>query len=179
MRKGELPSTTALGVRPVRTALYAAASGEVHGTDGTWMRPASEHGADVHTSHALPGRLAWRASRPRLAPRRILSPSVSQDDLLTQSRWPSPLPPSPPRTCWCERLRTMSLSYMRGSSAWLLAASTTIRQFYLYLLCAPPAESTKTDDGTFIVGTRLLSQILGLNIKILKLALVEINSSWL
>lgn len=69
-------------------AVYGAASREVQGTDGTWMRPASEHGADVHTSHVLPGRLAWRASRPRLAPRRILSPSVSQDDLLTQSRWP-------------------------------------------------------------------------------------------
>lgn len=73
-------------------AVYAVASGEVQGTDGTWMRPASEHGADVHTSHVLPGRLAWRASRPRLALRRILSPSVSQDDLLTQSHWPPPHP---------------------------------------------------------------------------------------
>lgn len=60
-----------------------------------------------------------------------------------------------------------------------IGSITTIRQFYLYPLCAPPAESTKTDDGTFIVGTRLLSQILGLNNKILDLGLVEINSSWL
>lgn len=74
-------------------AVYTAANREVRGTDGTWMRPTSEHGADVHTSHVLPGRLAWRASRPRLAPRRILSPSVSQDDLLTQSRCPPPCHP--------------------------------------------------------------------------------------